>query len=561
MSLSNSHSIPRRHDLDALRAIAMLAGIGLHAALSFAPIPWIVQDTRQSDGFYLFFSAIHGFRMPLFFLISGFFTAMLWRKRGLTELMKHRFKRVFIPCMLGLVTVIPLLNFVSQRAASQQAKPPIYSNGTAENLWEAARIGDLATLELQIELGVELNARQPSSGQTALSLAIIGNHPKVVAQLLDAGANPNEPVADGTPPLHFAAILGRAKIAEQLIASGANVDGANGKGQRINTMLELDWATTRFIAGLMGVAIDETELNEGRAAIIESLGDSVQVRQKPPGEQAIGTVIFLLFLMPVFHHLWFLWFLCWLVCMFAVYAALIDAIGIQKIPSWFTASPLRYCWLVPITLLPQAVMGLQFPTFGPDTSAGILPLPHVLFYYSIFFGFGALYYDCQDDQARLGRWWRFTLPVSLLVLFPIGFELTTGKFGFAELIAPESLHRMLAVVIQATFAWTMTFGCMGMFRGLLHRESKAMRYISDSSYWLYVAHLPLVVALQLLVRDWPLPGLVKFLLICVVTSGLLLMSYQTMVRYTWIGRLLNGPRKRPEPVIEAELVETPQVQS
>jgi peptidoglycan/LPS O-acetylase OafA/YrhL len=29
----------RRHDLDALRAIAMLLGIVLHAALSFAPIP------------------------------------------------------------------------------------------------------------------------------------------------------------------------------------------------------------------------------------------------------------------------------------------------------------------------------------------------------------------------------------------------------------------------------------------------------------------------------------------------------------------------------------------
>ena len=33
------NSSTRRHDLDALRAIAMLLGIVLHAALSFAPIP------------------------------------------------------------------------------------------------------------------------------------------------------------------------------------------------------------------------------------------------------------------------------------------------------------------------------------------------------------------------------------------------------------------------------------------------------------------------------------------------------------------------------------------
>lgn len=36
-----------RHDLDALRVVAMLLGIVLHIALAFAPIPWIVQDTPE----------------------------------------------------------------------------------------------------------------------------------------------------------------------------------------------------------------------------------------------------------------------------------------------------------------------------------------------------------------------------------------------------------------------------------------------------------------------------------------------------------------------------------
>ena len=70
----------RRHDLDALRAFAMLLGIGLHAAMSFAPFPWTVQDVRQHELFTLFFLAVHGFRMQLFFLVSGFFTVMLWRR-------------------------------------------------------------------------------------------------------------------------------------------------------------------------------------------------------------------------------------------------------------------------------------------------------------------------------------------------------------------------------------------------------------------------------------------------------------------------------------------------
>ena len=91
--------IERRHDLDALRAIAMLLGIVLHAALSFSPIPWTVKDSQTSEVYSVLFAALHGFRMPLFFMLSGFFTAMLWRKRGLASLIKHRFKRIFLPTL------------------------------------------------------------------------------------------------------------------------------------------------------------------------------------------------------------------------------------------------------------------------------------------------------------------------------------------------------------------------------------------------------------------------------------------------------------------------------
>ncbi|MBT4209173.1 acyltransferase family protein, partial [Candidatus Woesearchaeota archaeon] len=73
----------RRHDLDALRAVAMLLGIALHAGLSFGTFGWIVQDSRTHWAFDLVVAAIHGFRMPMFFVVSGLFTAMLWRRRGL----------------------------------------------------------------------------------------------------------------------------------------------------------------------------------------------------------------------------------------------------------------------------------------------------------------------------------------------------------------------------------------------------------------------------------------------------------------------------------------------
>ncbi|MDE0188642.1 MAG: acyltransferase family protein, partial [bacterium] len=101
-----------------------------------------------------------------------------------------------------------------------------------------------------------------------------------------------------------------------------------------------------------------------------------------------------------------------------------------------------------------------------------------------------------------------------------------------------------ASVLQVLYAWGMCFGLMGLFRVLLPRERRGIRYLSDSAYWVYLVHLPLVVAAQMLVFDWDLFAGVKFLLICGVVTAVSLLSYQAFVRYTPIGAMLNGKKVR-----------------
>ncbi len=95
----------RLHALDALRAFAVLLGVGLHAA-----VPWVPYlNSPEGDSLlWLGVEVVHGFRMPLFFLLSGFFAALLWQRRGLASLAWHRARRIALPLALSVVTIIPL---------------------------------------------------------------------------------------------------------------------------------------------------------------------------------------------------------------------------------------------------------------------------------------------------------------------------------------------------------------------------------------------------------------------------------------------------------------------
>ena len=88
----------------------MLLGVVLHASMFLVWRDWPVVAKEISPGLPYddIVHAIHGFRMPVFFLLSGFFTAMLWRLRGSKELVNHRIRRVGLPLLIGAFTIVPI---------------------------------------------------------------------------------------------------------------------------------------------------------------------------------------------------------------------------------------------------------------------------------------------------------------------------------------------------------------------------------------------------------------------------------------------------------------------
>ena len=90
--------------------------------------------------------------------------------------------------------------------------------------------------------------------------------------------------------------------------------------------------------------------------------------------------------------------------------------------------------------------------------------------------------------------------------------------------------------------WCWCFAVIGLAVRYLSDERPAVRYVADASYWIYLAHLPVVVAFQVVVGHWPLHWTVKFPLVMIASLAVLFASYNYLVRTTFIGGLLNGRR-------------------
>lgn len=101
----------RLYYLDALRAFALVLGVIFHAGLSFMPvfIGWAVMDINTSPAIGIFSLVSHSFRMPLFFLLAGFFTHMAVTKYGCAQALKSRGLRLGIPFIAGWFLLKPML--------------------------------------------------------------------------------------------------------------------------------------------------------------------------------------------------------------------------------------------------------------------------------------------------------------------------------------------------------------------------------------------------------------------------------------------------------------------
>tara|TARA_B100000900_G_scaffold392125_1_gene387336 strand:- start:443 stop:1003 length:561 start_codon:yes stop_codon:yes gene_type:complete len=162
-----------------------------------------------------------------------------------------------------------------------------------------------------------------------------------------------------------------------------------------------------------------------------------------------------------------------------------------------------------------------------DASTSFIPNPHTFIFHLFFYLFGWMVFISK-------RW--------IEIFSKSGWQeiiISTLLFSFL-FIEYERFDSSLIILIHSLAVWGFCFGFLGLFIKHINKQNLLLRYISDSSYWIYLLHLPLTLFLPGLLVNYLLPIGLKFSIVVLITLITCLSTYHFFVRKTFIGMFLNG---------------------
>jgi|FEC22Drversion2_1045045.scaffolds.fasta_scaffold01083_9 glucans biosynthesis protein C len=240
-----------------------------------------------------------------------------------------------------------------------------------------------------------------------------------------------------------------------------------------------------------------------------------------------------------YAHPLHLWFLEYLIVLYLL--AFVAVMSIGRLPQDVRARLLRLfgwavqSWWAPlIVAMPSFLALLALPHPWLEDPPGFVPAIRIVVVYAIPFAFGWLLYLNTDLLETLSR--RAWLYAALAVLATFSYVATL------RIPIDRDLAFYLMRALHSLALWLLIFSVTGLFLRYLGGDSALRRYLCDSSYFLYLAHMPVLIVFELLLKDVALPPLAKMAIALAATIAVLLPLYRYGVRPTFIGAVLNGRR-------------------
>ena len=213
---------------------------------------------------------------------------------------------------------------------------------------------------------------------------------------------------------------------------------------------------------------------------------------------------------------------------------------------------------IPILFVIAACLILGFRAGNESKPIWPINAPDFL-YSSLFFLYGYGLWANRSLIDRLkGSSYLVLLCLSAFIFYVSHLVCVTimDSLNLRNDLASIQLFEFLNLICYGSSAVLITLALIGVFEASMNSSKKWVQWLSDSSYWIYIIHLPLVSLTTFYLghmdrNQWlkKLTGIEwnaesKFLISCIFTMVVCLVTYRCLVRYTPIGLLLNGRRSR-----------------
>lgn len=243
-------------------------------------------------------------------------------------------------------------------------------------------------------------------------------------------------------------------------------------------------------------------------------------------------------------HLWFLQYLFLYVALLAGWRAAEQKsrlLGRIRASAGTVAISLLVIAFATLLVRPNVVWGFQH---------AFAPVPSKWIYSGVFFFGGALLASVDPQLCRLrSATGRLTASAILLLIAAV----TMGRWHLAGGEGTVAMSSLALLTVAA--ATTTTFGILGLATRYARTVPVAVHYLAAASFWVYLVHHPLVVLVQQDLK-WLLPEaspILKAVLSTSLTTVVSLLTYEGLVRRTWLGRLLGFSWTMPAPPLLQEI--------
>jgi glucans biosynthesis protein C len=253
------------------------------------------------------------------------------------------------------------------------------------------------------------------------------------------------------------------------------------------------------------------------------------------------------------RHLWFIAYLL-MISLLAIGIWL----AIQRAPRLGAAlnrgfrDLMRSWWAVPVLAAISALILITKTGWvaGGTASNSLVPAPTLFAYYSLFFVFGWLLSGQTNllEELKRGAWLRLGAGVLIAVpAFLLFYENSdfTGNVGTPGILAEIDELRLYGLFTVGLVCWLTLFGIWGVLARYVRKESRVLRYLADASFWIYLVHIPFLVALQSTLAETDLAVPARWGLTVAGTLALALGTYALIRGTRKLVTKLAGARETP----------------